>query len=125
MQYDVKTSTEYFNALENDWRKETLLEIRDLIRNSEPTINEGIEYKMLRFSIGNKTIFHLNAQKNFVGLYVGNIQTIDPLNNMLKEFDCGKGCIRIKKTQSVSDSSLPEFITSTIALIQSGEDVKC
>lgn len=125
MQYDVATPSEYLDALQNDWRKSTLLEIRDLILISAPDIKEAIDYKMLSYKLVNVNAFHLNAQKNFVGLYVGSIDKIDPDKRMLADFDCGKGCIRIKKTHNISQSLLPEFIETTISKIKSGFDTSC
>jgi hypothetical protein len=48
MQYDVETPSEYLTALEEDWRKEKLLDIRDIIFSKAPEIVEIIECKMLR-----------------------------------------------------------------------------
>lgn len=52
VQYDVSTPTEYFEALEEDWRKEKVLEIREMILEYAPDIDESIRYKMLNY--GNK-----------------------------------------------------------------------
>ena len=91
MQYNVHTVAEYISALEDDWRKDLVLEIRSFILNSAKDIKEGIEYKMLVFEDSMGSIIHLNAQKSFVGLYVGNISKIDAGNDFLKGLDCGKG----------------------------------
>jgi uncharacterized protein YdhG (YjbR/CyaY superfamily) len=124
MQYDVKTPTEYFNALDEDWRKEKLEEVRTLIL-SKHNVDEGINYKMLSYSAFGDVIFHLNAQKNFVGLYVGNIEKVDPEGELLNEFNVGKGCIRISKTKPVSGSSLPLFIDKVFELAQQHKDLSC
>ena len=49
MQYDVKTPEEYLEVLENDWRKEKLLAIRQMILDHAPELEESIRYKMLNF----------------------------------------------------------------------------
>ena len=125
MQYDVNTPLEYLTALQKDWRKTMLLEIRDLILNANNKIEEVIEYNMLSYNIDNKNAFHLNAQKNYVGLYVGDISKIDPTKKITSEYDCGKGCIRIKKTQNISETMLPEFITTTLNKVISDKDITC
>lgn len=124
MQYDVKTPAEYFQALEVDWRKDKLEEIRELLL-SYKEVEEGINYKMLSYSAFGDVIFHLNAQKSFVGFYVGNIEKIDPDGALLNEFNVGKGCIRISKTKSVIDSSLPVFIEKAFSLAQQNKDLSC
>ncbi len=78
VQYDVSTPAEYFEMLEDDWRKDKVLQIREMILKAAPEIDEVILYKML--SYGNEKtenyVFGLNAQKNYVSLYVGNIERI-------------------------------------------------
>ena len=125
MQYDVKTPEEYFAVLEEDWRREKLLHLRDIIKTKAPDLKEIIEYKMLGYRDGRGSIFHLNAQKNFVGLYIGNAKKIDKDGSLLKGIDCGKGCIRIKKTNIIADTRIDEFIERAIKLWKAGEDIGC
>jgi len=123
MQYDVQTPEEYLNVLEQDWRKEKLEAIRALIRTQAPDLTEGIQYKML--SYGQEPVFCLNAQKNYVSLYIGDIQKVDPEGKLLKGVNMGKGCIRFKKTTSVEDSGVEAFIAETFKLWKAGKDVGC
>ena len=125
MQYDVKTPAEYFTALEEDWRKEKLLLLRDLIKTKAPNLEESIEYKMLCYRDVKGAIFHLNAQKNFVGLYVGNAKKIDEDGSLLKGIDCGKGCIRFKKSNIIADTRIDEFIERAVTLRNAGKDIDC
>ncbi|WP_313467869.1 DUF1801 domain-containing protein, partial [Carnobacterium sp.] len=74
MQYEATSPEEYVELLENDWRKEKLLQIRELILKYGPELEEGILYKMLAYSDGETQVFGLNAQKLYVSLYVGSIQ---------------------------------------------------
>ena len=125
MQYEVDLPEEYVAALEDDWRKEKLLKLRSIIKTKAPQLEEGIEYKMLRYSDGQGTIFHLNAQKNYVSLYVGNAEKIDPDGRLLEGIDVGKGCIRFKKPVNISDTLIEEFISRTIDLREQGKDIDC
>jgi len=125
MQYDVKTPGQYFEALENDWRKEKLQQVRELIKKHGPDLTEGIEYKMLSYGYDGKTIFHLNAQRVYVSLYVGTIKKIDNAEILLKVFDRGKGCIRIKKSVKIEETGLEEFIRKTIELWEKGGNTDC
>ena len=123
MQYDVQTPTEYIEALEQDWRKEKLEAIRELLQAKAPELTEGIRYKML--SYGKEPVFCLNAQKNYVSLYVGDIKKIDPDGNLLEGLNMGKGCIRFTKTIKVEDTNIGEFIERTFNLWKQGVDVGC
>ncbi|AKP50207.1 iron chaperone [Cyclobacterium amurskyense] len=125
MQYEAKTPSEYLKELENDWRKVKLEEIRKLIKNKGPSLQEGIEYKMLSFGNGEKNIFHLNAQSAYVSLYVGNIDKVENAQDLLRAFDKGKGCIRIRKSIDLSKTGLEAFIKKTIDLWEKGGNTDC
>jgi uncharacterized protein YdhG (YjbR/CyaY superfamily) len=125
MQYDVDTVEAYFLALENDWREEKLRQVRALLLSCFPELNEGINYKMLSYSLEQTPIFHLNAQSNYVGLYVGDIGKIDPEKRIAQHFNIGKGCIRISKTKQVDDGPLEEFIRAATELVKAGKDHSC
>lgn len=125
MQYEAKTPSEYLKELENDWRKVKLQEVRKLIKNNGPSLQEGIEYKMLSFGNGEKNIFHLNAQSAYVSLYVGNIVKVENAQDLLRAFDKGKGCIRIRKSIDLSKTGLEAFIKKTIDLWEKGGNTDC
>jgi uncharacterized protein YdhG (YjbR/CyaY superfamily) len=125
MQYEAKTPKEYLGKLKNDWRKLKLEEIRSIILHHGPALLEGIEYKMLAYGSAKKNIFHLNAQRAYVSLYVGNIDKVENAQELLKDFEYGKGCIRIKKTINLSKSGLETFIKKTIEMQARGENTDC
>lgn len=127
MQYDVTTPTEYFEALEEDWRKEKLVEIREMILTEAPELDENIRYKMLNYGdvSSDNFVFALNAQKHYVSLYVGDIKKIDPTGEMLAGFNLGKGCIRVSKTKILEETNLREYIQKTLELWKSGQDIYC
>lgn len=121
-----KNPQEFLENLKNDWRKEKLLEIRELILYHSQLI-EGMNYGMLSYGDGknDEQLFHLNAQKNYISLYVGDISKIDPKSNMLKGLNLGKGCIRISKTKNISNTGLKEFIQKSVDFWLQGKDTSC
>lgn len=125
MQYEVETPEQYLEALEPDWRRDTLLSLRELIRSHAPELVEGIAYKMLAFTDKSGEGFALNAQKHYVSLYVGNARKIDPDGSLLAGLDVGKGCIRFKKTQPVSSTRIDAFIARAVELSRQGVDLSC
>ncbi|WP_281559318.1 DUF1801 domain-containing protein [Thalassomonas sp. RHCl1] len=125
MQYDVTTPEQYIAALADDWRRDTLEQLRKLIKTSAPFLNEGIAYKMLSYSDHSGSLFHLNAQKHYVSLYVGNISAIDEQGELLAGLDLGKGCIRFKKSVPVASTQIQAFISKAIALHQAGKNIGC
>lgn len=125
MQYDVATPDAYLKALEADWRRDTLLSLRALIREKAPELVEGIAYKMLSYSDATGIVFGLNAQKHYVSFYVGNASKIDADGALLAGLDCGKGCIRFKKSVAVENTRIEAFIERAAELARSGVDTGC
>ena len=125
MQYDVSSPEEYLKALDDDWRKAKVLELRDILLSTADDIVEGINYKMLSYADHQGIICHLNAQKNYVGLYVGDAEKIDIDGNLLAGINCGKGCIRFKKSNDVTSDNIKTFISRTVQLWKDGVDIGC
>ncbi|MER1990495.1 MAG: DUF1801 domain-containing protein [Solibacillus isronensis] len=125
MQYDAKNTEQYLEMLEDDWRKEKLLVIRQMILSYAPELEESIRYKMLNFGKDEHYIFALNAQKHYVSLYVGTIDKIENAETLLTGYNYGKGCIRVKKTINMEETGLRDFIHKTIDMWRAGEDTDC
>ena len=125
MLYDAKTPEEYLKMLEPDWRKDKVMELRTMILDMDSNMTEGISYKMLEFCYGNSPVFNLNAQSAYVSLYVGNITKVPNSKELLKPFNLGKGCIRIRKTINLSETKIKVFIKQAIDLVKAGEDIGC
>lgn len=125
MLYDVATPEEYLTALEEDWRKEKLLVIRQMILDAAPDTVEGISYKMLSYADEKGTFLHLNAQKGYVSLYVGNAGKVNPDGELLKGLNVGKGCVRLSKSVKPENTRIEEFIGLAIQKWKTGEDIDC
>lgn len=125
MQYDVSTPDEYLSILEQDWRRDTLLSLREIIQRNAPELKEAIKYKMLSYEDDRGPVFALNAQKGYVSFYVGNAEKVDPAGELLGGLDCGKGCIRFKKSVKVTETRIDEFISRAAALRREGGDIEC
>jgi uncharacterized protein YdhG (YjbR/CyaY superfamily) len=125
MQYDVKTPEEYIEQLPQDWRLVKIGELRKIIKDKAPKLTEKIEYKMLAYGNEYNTVFHLNAQKNYVSLYVGDISKIDPDGEFIEGLNIGKGCVRFTKSIQIPDTKINDFIERTIMLWEQGKDIEC
>lgn len=123
MQYDVSTPEEYLDQLANDWRKDTLLRLRDFILSYG--LKEGIEYKMLSYGDEKGTVFALNAQKAYTALYVGDASKVDPSGDLLEGINHGKGCLRFKKNADIANTRIEEFIMKAVERRKRGEDIDC
>lgn len=125
MQYHVQTPVEYLESLDPDWRRETLEELRSIIMSCAPDLTEGISYGMLSYGDERGLVFGLNAQKNYVSLYVGNARKVDPDGSLLQGLSVGKGCIRFTKSKVVSETRIGDFIERAVAMWRRGEDIDC
>jgi uncharacterized protein YdhG (YjbR/CyaY superfamily) len=125
MLYEAKTPEAYLSMLEEDWRKEKLLQVRAMILQLAPQLEEGIQYKMLAYKLDGHAVFQLNAQKNYVSLYVGNISKVERGAEPLQPFSLGKGCIRIKKSLDLNSTQLDIFIQEVLDTWKQGGDTDC
>lgn len=125
VQYDVTTPQAYLEVLEEDWRKETLLRLREMIQTAAPEAEEGLAYKMLSYGLGESQFMALNAQKHYVSLYVGNIEKVKDSEELLQGFNLGKGCVRVRKTQTLDETGIEQFIQNTVAMWRDKQDINC
>ncbi len=125
MQYKVNSPVQYLEELEAGWKKERLSQIRSILTSHPFDLKEDIEYKMLCYRYNGKSIFHLNAQKNYVSFYVGNLEKIPQAQTLLSAFHLGKGCIRIRKKDDFSEESMKTFITTAIDVWRKGGETDC
>lgn len=125
MLYDVNNPEQYLNALASDWRKDKLEELRALILKQAKGVEECINYKMLCYKLNGDSLFHLNAQKGYVSLYVGDIKKIDPQNMLLAGLNMGKGCIRFTKSIDIGSTGTGEFIKKSVELVNKGVNLDC
>ncbi|MBY7142426.1 DUF1801 domain-containing protein [Virgibacillus sp. NKC19-3] len=125
MQYEAKTPEEYMELLDDDWRKEKLLMVRQFILKNAPELEEGIQYKMLCYGNDSSKLFHLNAQKSYVSLYVGAIEKIENAKGLLSGLDYGKGCVRIKRSVNLHDSGIKDFVQKAVDRWRADADTSC
>ncbi|MGO4939530.1 iron chaperone [Fundicoccus sp. Sow4_D5] len=125
VQYDVTTPQAYLEVLEDDWRKEKLLRLREMIQTAAPEATEGLAYKMLSYGMGEEQFMALNAQKHYVSVYVGDIEKVPDSQTLLQGFNLGKGCVRVRKTQKLDESGIEQFIQNAVAMWRDGQDINC
>lgn len=123
--YAAETPAQYLDMLDDDWRRDTVLQLRALIHAAAPDWNECIVYKMLGYRSGDDLVMCLNAQKQYVSLYVGNAESVDPDGTLLAGLDRGKGCIRFKRHVAVADTRIGVFIEHAARLHRDGVDIGC
>ena len=125
IQSDAVKPSEYIDRLDDDWRRDKLLSIRAIIQEQAPQLTERMHYKMLGYGVDEDFAFHLNAQRAYVSLYVGNASKVDPDGELLDGLNVGKGCIRFSKSTEITETRIDEFIARAFTMWQAGEDIDC
>jgi uncharacterized protein YdhG (YjbR/CyaY superfamily) len=125
MHYDQATPEAYLAHLTEDWRKSTLLALREEILKAAPEAEEFIQYGMLAFGKESQMLCHLNAQNAYVSLYVGNAAAIDAGRGLLQDLNVGKGCIRFSKSIRVEETRIDEFLQTAVERWRQGETTGC
>ena len=125
MQYDVETPEEYLAALDHDWRRVALLSIRQTVKEVASELEEGIAHKMLCYSDTNGPVLHLNVQKAYVALYIGEIDRLDPDGSLTSGIPRGKTCLRYSKSKDVGDPRLRQLIERLLERRASGDHRPC
>ncbi len=100
MKYEADSPDAYLTAIDDDWRKDRLLAIRDMLL-AVPDMREGIGYGMLQYRLHGDVFAHLNAQKAYVGVYLGDLERIDPGAAIRGKMNCGKSCVRVRKSDDL------------------------
>lgn len=52
---------------------------------------------MLQYRRDGEVFAHLNAQKGYVGVYLGDLEKLDPGSAIRGGMRCGKTCLRVRK----------------------------
>lgn len=117
MIYDAETPEAYIKVLDEDWRKEKLLQIREHLL-SIAGIEEGMQYKMLQYTQNDKPVAILNAQRGYVSVYMDDLSVLDPDGSLLAGHNFGKSCLRLRKTEGIE--VVKELVSRRIALHQAG-----
>ena len=96
MQYDAETPEAYLDMLDGDWRRDHLMKVREAMLLVSD-VDEGIGHGMLQYRRAGEVFAHLNAQKGYVGVYLGDLEKIDPGAKIRGRMSCGKTCLRLRK----------------------------
>ncbi len=51
----------------------------------------------MQYRLDGEIFAHLNAQKAYVGVYLGELERIDPGVVLRGKMNCGKSCLRLRK----------------------------
>ncbi|WP_100658569.1 hypothetical protein [Alteromonas flava] len=105
MQHDIANAQAFMTSLTVEWQNALINDVINYVTELDSSIECFIQYKMLAVgyansSAENQSMCCINAQKNYVSLYVGNVNRVDPTGELSEHFDCGQACVRIRKRRA-------------------------
>lgn len=104
----------FLNTLADDERA-VFTKIRRLLKKSHPKVAESMKYRMPTYLVGEVLIGGFNKQKHYLCLYL-NPDAVDPYRKQLGHLDCGKSCIRFKKSADLPLDLAAKIIKSAAKL---------
>jgi hypothetical protein len=98
--------TDYISNIKVDWQAEVANELRNLINQNVPGIEERIQYSKPHFLLNGKYAFVLGTAKEWVSLTIFNAQKLETPEGMFETSENGeRKTIKHRKGQAV-DSAL-------------------
>ena len=111
MQSDAKTVDEYIESLPPE-RKESITQVRELILETIPHVNETMKYRMPTYEL-NEMVCALASQKNYMSLYM-DVELIDSHSADFSHLNVGKSCIRFKNYADLPEETIRLILEKTI-----------
>lgn len=96
----AKTVTAYIEELPSD-RASAIRKLRTLIRKAAPEAEESMKYGLPTYEFAGP-LFALASQKQYLALYVAEIDLVASYERRLGKTDVGKSCIRFRKLDDLS-----------------------
>ena len=87
-------------------KEQDLLLVRELILATMTDARETMDYKLPTYVRHGEAIAALASQKQYMSLYICHHDLLKPFSDRLKDYNCGKSCIRFRK---VDDQTLLLF----------------
>lgn len=95
------TVDDYFKSIPLE-RAEHLQVLKKIIVKVFPNVVEDMTYNLPTFTYNNFKMCAIANQKNYMALYIMNYDLLVHFKEELKDFNCGKSCIRFKKLDEKS-----------------------
>lgn len=115
-----KTPTEFINRIPWDWQREMVMQLRTMIRNMTPTLDEHLRANTLCYEDNKGILFRLTIQDAFVCLDIHTQKHIHRDSKLLRGLDLDKGCIRFNASNPIKQTRIEPLIAKAITTWQQG-----
>ncbi len=92
------TAQEYYDAVSAE-RQEDMEKVRTLIKRVFPEAAETMAYRLPTYVVDQETVVSLASQKSYMALYFCYYDLLKEFSEELKQFNCGKSCVRFKRLE--------------------------
>lgn len=93
-------------------RGETLTELRALIKDTVPGVEETMQYRMPTYEYRSGVLCALASQKQYLSLYV-EVEMLNQYRDELEHLNLGKSCIRFRKLDDLPLDVVRAILAST------------
>jgi uncharacterized protein YdhG (YjbR/CyaY superfamily) len=113
----------YINALA-ETRKSSLQQLRQIILETIPDVEESIQYKMPYYTY-NGMLCAFASQKNYMSFYLLDGEIVEKYRYLLEGLSVGKGCIRFKDISQLPESTIRSMLREAALANEAHPNVHC
>lgn len=97
-------------------RKEALEQLRVLILQTIPDVEESMKYNMPTYDYAGEGLCAFASQKQYMSLYM-DVDLVEEHADKLSHLNVGKSCIRFTKLEKLPLGTVEEILKETVAKI--------
>lgn len=105
---EIKNVDSYLDSFSQETR-EVLVQLRDIILNAAPNLEEGISYGMPAYKYKKKLFVYFAGYKKHIGLYA-TPNTHEAFKEKLSSYKQGKGSVQFPLSQPIPFELIQEMI---------------
>jgi hypothetical protein len=110
--------TEYINKIAQEWQKEVCTELRQIVLNAIPDVEEKIQYGKPHYRKNGKYACVMGTAKGWVSFTIFNAEALQPPEGMFESSENGdRKTIKIQQGQTVDNELLTRLITQAAATL--------
>ena len=103
------TAGAYMKALAPD-RKKAMTTLRSLVKKTLPKAKESFEYGVPAYQIDGTFVAGLASQKQYLALYVCEVDVLKEFPGEFAHLNCGKSCIRFRKMEDLPQATVKKVL---------------
>jgi uncharacterized protein YdhG (YjbR/CyaY superfamily) len=97
-------------------RKEALVQLRELIFQVVPDVEESMKYNMPTYDYAGEGLCAFASQKQYMSLYM-DVDLVEEHSEELSHLNVGKSCIRFTKMEKLPLDTIEQILKETAAKI--------